>query len=333
MTAETIWDRLQVHGEAEGQFIRLRFAGITACAVYAARRTTDGHEAVVLEVAKHSLPPSGQYPDSRGFSISAIPLREGRSGGTRLVLSLQDVRYRDVFLALSSDLFRVLGQAGDEHHAVELFISRLSRWQAFLRRHGPEGLSLEARRGLMGELLTLRDILLPDIGPTCVGAWTGPSRASHDYELPGGSLEVKTTTAATPSEFRVSNVLQLDDAHTKSLFLILVLVQEHESAGETLPEVVESLREDLSGEALDQFEDRLVDAGFLQGHLYLYQSPRYSLRSIRPFRVVEGFPRIVESTVPSGVTAVSYDVAVGACLAFSCEMAEMVSTLKNEDSQ
>lgn len=333
MPADSMWQRLEIHGEEAGQFIRLRIPEVKACAAYAARRTSDGHEALMIEVRKNALPDSGQYPESRGFSVSAVPLRGGRSGETRLVLTLLDVRYRDVFLTLSADLFRVLAQAEKEQEAVELFVSRLSRWQAFLRRHGPEALSLEARRGLFGELLVLRDILLPDLGPVCISGWEGPRRASHDYELPRGSLEVKTTRAATPSEFEISNVLQLDDSHTQRLYLVLVLVQENESSGESLPEITSSIRGMLSGEALDQFEDRLVDAGFLDRHLYLYQAPRYSLRSIRPFRVREGFPRILESMVPPGVTAVSYTVAVAACLPFSCNEEEMTSSLKSNDTR
>lgn len=330
---QTIWDRLQIEGEDVGQYVRLRYPRIAACPTYAARRTPSGHEVIILEVDKNSIPAGIEYPDSRGFSIDVIPLEEGRSGSTRLVLSLTDPVYRDVFLSLAYDVATVLASAQTERQAVQDFVSRLGRWQAFLRRHGPEGLSAEAKRGLFGELVVLRDLLLPAVGGDAVAFWKGPEGAAHDFQLPGGSIEVKSTVAATPGEFRVSNVLQLDDSLSKALFVVLVLLQEGESQGETLPDLVSSLRSTLSGEVLGQLDDRLIDVGYLDRHAHQYSSPRYHVRSRRFFKVDEGFPRIVSSIVSEGVIEVSYSVAVAACLPYVCEEDAVLSFILGHGDQ
>jgi hypothetical protein len=327
---ETAWDRLVIEGEEAGRYVRLRSPDIRACAAYAARRTTDGHEAIILEVRKDAIPAGVQYPESRGFTVAALPVEEGRTGHTRLVLSLADVVYRDVFLTLASDVLETLPGARTEGEAVEAFISRLERWQAFLRQHGPEGLSAEARRGLYGELVVLRDHLLPALGDAAVPGWKGPAGAAHDFQLLGGSVEVKTTTAATPGEFRVSNVLQLDESHARVLYLALVTVQESESAGENLPGIVSSIRNSLGGAALETFADRLVDAGYLARHLYLCDSPKYSLRATQFFEVTGDFPRLLESAIPRGVTGVAYRVSVGSCLSYLREERNVTSSLIGE---
>lgn len=327
---ETLWNRLVIDGERAGQYVRLRSAGVTSCPAYAARRTTDGHEAVILEVHKESIPAGVEYPESRGFSVAAMPVDEGRGGSTRLVLSLVDAVYRDVFMTLAADVLHSLSSTGTERQAVEAFVSRLARWQAFLRHYGPEGLSAEARRGLFGEFVVLRDVLLPELGDRAVSGWKGPSGAPHDFQLGGGSVEVKTTTAATPGEFRVSNVLQLDESHARVLYLSLVTVQESESTGENLPEIVRSIRNALQGTALEVFDDRLVDAGYLAPHVHLYDSPRYSLRAIQFFEVAGDFPRLLETAIPKGVSGVTYRVSVGACLSYLREATAVMASLVRE---
>ena len=324
---ESSWDRLVTQGEMAGQYVRLRSPTIGACASYIARRTTDGHEAIILEVRKDAIPLGVEYPESRGFTVAAFPLEEGRTGHARLVLSLADAVYRDVFLTLASDILETLSAASNEREAVETFVSRLARWQAFLRQHGPEGLSPEARRGLYGELIVLRDTFLPVLGDAAVLGWKGPTTSPKDFQFAGGSVEVKTTTAATPGEFPVSNVLQLDESRARVLYLALVTVEESESNGDALPDIVSTLRAVVGSSALGVLEDRLVDAGYLACHLHLYRSPRYSLRATQFFEVTGDFPRLLESAIPKGVTGVSYRVSVGACLSYLREEGRMVSSL------
>jgi hypothetical protein len=326
-----VWDRLTPHPGDNDGYLRLRLASVTACATYAARSATDGAEALLLELGTESLAGIGAYPHSAGFDVRSEVIALGRAGRTRLLLRLANPRFRDVFHALCDDVVQSLAASSEETEAVRSFVARLTRWQAFLRRHSPEGLSLEERRGLFGELLFLRDVLLPHMdGLAAVRSWKGWQSANHDFQLPAGSVEVKTTSANLPHAFHVSNVGQLDDGATAALFVHLVQVSEEESGASSLPELVASVRERLPDDGIASFDDALVEFGYLDAHAESHSLPRYTIRSRRYFVVEDGFPRLLGNMVPPGVEEVSYAVAIAACAPFEREIATVIASILPE---
>jgi hypothetical protein len=327
MQVDEIWDRLRTQGDLNGGYVRLRIPTVTACALYASKNVDSGASALVLEVATSSLPGDMDLPRSTGFVVSAAVLSPGRGGRTRLILELADARYGDVFRSLCADLADRMAAATEESAAVRVLVSRLARWQSFLRAHGPEGLSLQVRRGLAGELCFLRDELLPRIGEAGAESWMGWSGANHDFQLPGSSIEIKTTVANTPHSFRVSNVGQLDDTSTPALHLCLTAINESENSGETLPEIVESVRQLLGAHAADELDDRLLQTGLIPAHFHLYAVPRYGIRWRTLYRVVDGFPRLLASALPLGVEDLEYAVSVAACAPFVVDLRSTLDSI------
>jgi hypothetical protein len=326
-----VWDRLTPNpGDADG-YIRIRLPTVTACPAYAARNATDGVEALLLEVGTESLTGIAAYPYSAGFDVRCEVVAPGRAGRTRLLLRLANPRFRDVFQALCDDVVQSLVAASDENVAVRAFVARLTRWQAFLRKHSPEGLSLEARRGLFGELAFLNDILLPRMdGRTAVKSWKGWQQANHDFQLAAASVEVKTTSANLPHAFHVSNVGQLENGGAVPLFIHLVQVSEAETGTTSLPELVASMRERLTDEASALFDDALVEVGYLDTLAEAHSFPRYTIRSRRYFAVEAGFPRLLAAAVPPGVEEVSYSIAIAACTPFERDLATAVAAILPE---
>jgi hypothetical protein len=311
------WEKLHVEAETGDGYVRLRLSSISACATYAARRIGDGRKALIIEVSTASLPLAASYPQSAGFELVAEALAPGRFGKARLLLILTHERFQEVFHALCEDMARCLSTVHDEPEAVRTFISRLARWQTFLKKHEPGGLSLSERRGLFGELTVLQHLLSLGLDDqSAVAAWKGCRGANHDFQLLHGSIEVKTTSANTPHSFRVNNVGQLNDDGLEALFLNLISVDESEGGRISLPELVDQIRLMLSGSVPDMFEDSLLEAGYLEAHRTTYSFPRYSHRSSRYFRVTDAFPRLLAAALPVGVEDVTYAVAVAACTSF-----------------
>lgn len=324
------WGRLKTTGDGKGDYVRLRLPAVSACATYAAKRTTDGSVALILEVDKRALSGLSKLPASKGFELSISPLSPGRSGSTRLILALSEPEFLDVFSSLADDVARTLRGVTSETEAVAQLVDRLRTWQEFLRRFGSQGMSREARLGLYGELVFLRDYLLKVLpGTEAVMAWAGPRRVPHDFQTRHGSVEVKTTAAATPHSFRVANIRQLDDRGVSALYICVVRVDESEGGKETLPEAIDGLRSAL-GASSKQLVEPLITAGYIEAQRTLYDSPRYSIRSIRFFQVRDGFPRLLESEIPNGVEGVSFAVAIAACADLACSASEVLETLSPE---
>lgn len=318
------WDRLSVDGEVGPGYVRLRLGSVLACPTYAARGLRDGLEALVLEPQTSSLPATLELIDARGVRMHSDVLTPGRSGQTRLVLSLAVGTYREVFRTLCEDLVQKLTEADTEKSAISLFAGRLAHWQRFLREHGAGGLSREERLGLAAELHILQDHLLSQVGCSrAVEAWRGCFGENHDFQFSRGSVEVKASSANTPHAFKVSNVNQLEPPPMGSLFLSFVLVSEEPAGGLSLPSLVDSLRRSLDDVSRPVLDDRLASAGYLDAAAHLYATPCYSFRATRFYRVDEAFPRLRERDLPIGVETVQYAVALAACAPF--EVAEGVA--------
>jgi hypothetical protein len=325
------WDRLIIDGEKAVGFVRLRIPTVRGCALYAARSQSTGSEALVVEIATRSIPGDAEFPRLAGLDVTPMVIEPGRSGRTRIVLALRDLRFSDVFRALSDDLVHRMELAEDETTSVRILMIQLARWQAFLRAAGADGLSLEVRRGLAGEMAFLRDELLPRMGDSAVGAWMGWAGANHDFQLPQGSVEHKTTIANTPHSFRVSNVGQLDDATTPALYVCLSYVHESQNTGESLYELIESIRQRLQPTALAALEDRLAHVGFVGGAGDVYPLPRYVMKGRRMYHVRAGFPRITADDLMSGVEHVEYTVALAACEPYSVDAEEILMHITTQE--
>jgi hypothetical protein len=150
-------------------------------------------------------------------------------------------------------------------------------------------------------------------------------------------VEVKTTAAKQPTSIRITSERQLDDTGVGSLFLHVLVVDEREvpaaadGPGESLPGLIAEIRQQLSGEAgiVALFNDRLIEAGWLDPLASRYEGHRWTLRAEHTYRVASGFPRITETDLPPGIGDVSYAISLHACTAFAVQPQAMYAPANN----
>ncbi|MBC3843616.1 PD-(D/E)XK motif protein [Streptacidiphilus sp. 4-A2] len=218
---------------------------------------------------------------------------------------------REVFSPLVADIAAASCDAPTTSAALVAAVERYERWQHLLRSVGKDGLGAETRRGLFGELLVLCDCLLPSLTDVeAVNAWTGPTGTNQDFQLPSVAIEAKTSTAKTMNRIRIASERQLDRTGTPALLLAVVSLDERRGgSGESLNALVDRTREHLTSVAARvRLDGLLIHAGYLPGHRDHYAEPRYTLRDLRFWNVRDGFPRLVESDLPSGVDECSYQL-------------------------
>ena len=76
------------------------------------------------------------------------------------------------------------------------------------------------------------------------------------------------------------------------------------------------------------FEERLAQAGYAEEHRPAYEAKGYSERMVDFFAVGHGFPRILESELPSGVLGITYDISMASCEAFRVTKGEVCQRLR-----
>ena len=104
---------------------------------------------------------------------------------------------------------------------------------------------------------------------------------------------------------------------------------DNQETGGTLPNLVDSARRMLLADpiSLADFNDRLLERGWLDAHAPRYARAVRTLRQEMVFHVRQGFPRICESALPQGVGALSYELNLSACGAFLSTVPSMLSAL------
>ena len=272
---------------------------------------------LILRVAANSASGLPELPDSRGLTVRVLP-REAEDEGAEVVLALTDSQHRDIFDLLVRDLVAAAEQPEVEREGLRRFIARLSDWQQLLRRLAPRGLPQEAQQGLWGELWALREVVAPAVGMTAaVNGWRGPMGSDQDFHLGATCIEVKTSTAASLDRLAVSSERQLEVPDEVALLLLGLSLDDRVGHGETLPDLVGSVRSMASAVGcLDVLDHRLDLSGYLSDDWVMYSEIGYSLRSLYAFRVGEGFPRIVSGELQPGVSEVRYLVSAASCGAF-----------------
>lgn len=328
MKIEALWQALEADAAAGKVGVRgwlLRLARPDAdCPLFVALELTSRRRAVLLRLPGVSVPSRRLWPRCKGLEPLALDIE----GSAHFGVVLKEPRFGDVFAALSEDLARRVSEAASPAEQARAFLGQLARWQKFLST-SQEGLTEEQQRGLWGELHFLREHLLGALGSAAVTSWKGGEKAHQDFQFPTGAVEVKTTLAKQPQVVRITSERQLDDSSWPALYLQVTALDARDGGGETLPEIVASLRDELSGDvaAHERFEDALLVADYLDAHSGRYAERGYRVRKEKLFRVRRGFPRLVERDLPTGVGDTSYGLSVSACEAFSVSSEVMLATL------
>jgi Putative PD-(D/E)XK family member, (DUF4420) len=142
-------------------------------------------------------------------------------------------------------------------------------------------------------------------------------------------VEVKSTSGIGQS-IPITNIRQLDGTGVEALFLLHILLDSRQGGIQSLPELVEEIRRTLRSNseiAASAFDERLIDAGYLDLHRDRYGRTKYTLRSHRFFRVTSGFPRILETDLATGVGDVRYSIESASCQPFATEDAIVIRCL------
>ena len=249
-----------------------------------------------------------------------------------LVIRLVDSEQREIFHRLCLDIVASTGLAKTEEQAIQRFLARTWRWHRLLTG-APDGrLSDEEQRGLLGELGVLKKHLVPALGVAeALRCWTGPLDSPKDFEIGGICVEAKTRRGAAAPHVVVSSEHQLDSSGVDILFLHVADVNASgpDTAGAvTITEAVLALREIIAEHdmaAIDLLEERLTAAGF--EWMDDYSDRRWIVGREHLFEVREGFPRVVPSMLPYGVSNLRYSISLEDCESFKVEAAALAEAI------
>lgn len=284
-------------------------ASIGRCRIMAARHMPDDREALLLGFQDVRPPSTADLPAGRGFHVEV--LRDPALPRFVLIaLARQLGAQLDLFGAMAQDLVAVVHveeSTNDGRVVMARVIARIRAWQEFMLSERSGVLSKEDEIGLHGELHILMELAdhLQD-GTAAVEAWEGPMHGLHDFVLPIGAIEVKSSVAAAGFRAAIASLDQLDQAVRSPLHLAAVRLTD-DAVGLTLSERVAITRERLSVYlvAASGFSLRLLRYGYVEA-MAAHYTRRLKIGDVRLFEVANEFPAVTARTVPKGVVSASY---------------------------
>lgn len=300
----------------------LRIAGTTGVSIFWGR-DAGGQCLLIIELdGDHTAQLRRDVVSLHGIGVD---LRNGdRAGQQRFVLTLARHIDSDLFLGLCETLVGSLKDVADPATALAVALAHLRRWKAFLAGRNARLLSPEEIRGLFGELHVLR-LLYQDTLPqvAAVDAWCGPDDSHQDFIFGNRAIEVKSLSGRERNTVRISSEDQLESL-ADELFLLTQRLSSQPDAGQALSlnGIVGLIDSELAdADAIEQFADKLAGIGYVP--LAEYDAPRFIVGGLQGYRVTDGFPRLIRSELPPGITKVSYDVMLEAIAPFSCDETDM----------
>ncbi|RWB61862.1 MAG: PD-(D/E)XK motif protein [Mesorhizobium sp.] len=269
-------------------------------------------------------------PDPPRLNGIDVTLERRPPDGARLVLTLRGRDQFDIFRALCNHLLRATADEarGGNASGLRLVLRRLADWHDMLRRRRDDLLSASEVIGLTGELLFLRDEILPRMGAAdAVATWRGAHRDEQDFAVGLWQFELKTQLSTADQRLIIASEAQLDTAGSRLLVCHQGIAAGPATATSfTLNSLVASLTTrfaDAGPSVLDAFEIALEAWGYVRRDEY--DQPAWLLTDRRLFEVRDDFPRITASMLPNGVQNVSYEILLRACEPFAVDLADTIN--------
>lgn len=229
-----------------------------------------------------------------------------------LTLTLQDARFREVFIRLASHLVTRSRTAKTEVEGLKIVDQVIDEWRRLMTPRPTSRLSLEALRGLVGELWFLlnRHALGEATFANAVEGWLGPLGEPQDFWSAVAGLREVKSVGPSASFVKISSAEQLDPDSMELAVIELPQVPEMTAGAVTLAMLVADAVDRFSAEdcSPDPFELRLKRLGVDASDQW-YAEQWFRVDSIATFEVGDGFPRVRARNLAVGVARVKYQIA------------------------
>ena len=228
-----------------------------------------------------------------------------------LVLVLKDDFYFDEFLDFTLTLTPKIFDA-DKEASPFIFLSTVSAWLEMFESATKNGLTDNALRGLLGELVFLNyqlGVSEQSVNDILEG-WRGPYHFSKDFDLDTSYVEVKYKDESRNS-VKVSSEFQLDTSPDKPVFLAVVCGRSDATSGTTLSELNTLIRQMIrqKGGDVRLYLKALKQLGITVENVSKFDHIKIKFSRINFYDTsVNDFPSIQKKYLQPGISKVSYDI-------------------------
>lgn len=229
---------------------------------------------------------------------------------TSLSFILEKDEFESLFISFCADIIENTKGLVTETVLSEV-IARWNYWITLFKNPKREILSHSIIKGLIGELLFIKEYLLKRYSEeTVIKGWVGPMGQHKDFVLNDTWFEVKTIDSDATA-VKISSISQLESNEIG--FLTTVNIDKSTEVSETsisLNRLIEDIVSTLQAEHLIQFDEKLKALNY--EYNIAYDDFQFMFKVIDCYEVGSDFPRIKRSDVPRGIGKISYELMLNA---------------------
>lgn len=247
-----------------------------------------------------------------------VNLNKREDGKMALSFDLLDNAYESMFVVFCKDIILMCEQAGREM-AISNALLRWKYWKELFGKRRNTILEKNEIKGLIGELLELKNYFIPKIGSdNAITSWMGPLLGHKDFELSDTWFEVKTVHEAAV-QVVVSSIEQLEAEIDGHLVVVRLedtspLTNSAVSLNKLVLEIMDTINDP---ETLEKFRIKLDNVGYEQNTLY--DEICFLYKGTERYVVNDNFPRLRRKEVNDAIGNAKYSILFNGIIDFKEE--------------
>jgi hypothetical protein len=301
--------------------------------IYIGRKFPENYEAIIIGFHSSVVIKISSFPQGNGFKISIFEEMPDKQDKTWVSMCRQQGSSLEFFTAMAADIisnlegYSLLYPKGEG--IFSRFISRVVAWQEFMKTKRVMKLSTEEEIGLFGELTLLRKLLDSCISKEkVIQGWKGPLNSVKDFYYESVAIEVKSTISHRSFIATIDSLEQLADVEGVATYLIGFKFSI-DSEGETLNDLIWSIRKKVQGNVLqDIFDDLILKSGYLEQYSDQYDRPFVEGGPSLIFEISNNFPRLTRQNVDPAITSVRYSLNLHGLQVVSITLNELIQLVR-----
>ncbi len=262
---------------------------------------------VITEPGKESVVNSTKLID--------VSLKRREDNKLALSFDLLDETYKSLFIIFCKDMITACERAGSPM-AISNALIRWKYWKEMFGRKKTSILEKQEIKGLIGELIELKDHFLKDYDETtAIQSWMGPMMGHKDFEIYNTWYEIKSVNE-NALQVNISSLEQLEASYDGHL-VIVRLEDASATSGlainlnQAVASVVDLIHDP---ENLDLFGTKLDNVGYIPDEEY--NSYNFVFKGRQCYKVSKDFPRLTRSQVAESIGNAQYTILLNGIIEF-----------------
>ena len=289
-----------------------------------------------LRVACNSLSKENKIFEKKLPKLSQVQISWSFGKTKALIILLQDKSFEEQFIKFIEIIIEKVHEEEDEELLIKTVINECFKWSLFLMTDKERKLKLHNQKGLIAELLFLKDLFKKLELSTALNCWTGPDKLTKDFILNNIGFEIKSIQTGNRNKVTISSYDQLDLIGLNKLFLVTYLLSAGTKDNQfsfSLTDLVNEIREllDYDQDSKFNFEQKLTLAGYSDLDDY---SECIFIKSKNPsfYSVTGDFPSITTDNIDTkSIIRVNYDIDISTLEKFRVDEQAAMKNIENFD--